>query len=85
MVKTYSVDQGEGSSGVKLECVCVVGLNLLRLEDVAWEGDIDGKGSLLVTSELGVLGGWLRFLRSDWLGFLLWLFLLGSLLGGGLG
>jgi hypothetical protein len=41
-VKTYSVDQSEGSAGAELERMGVVGFDLLRLEDVAREGDFDG-------------------------------------------
>ena len=85
MPKTYSVDQGEGSGGVELEGMGVVGLDLLRLEDVALEGNFDRQGGLIVASELGVFGGRLRLLGSDGLGFfLLRLLLLRSLLRGGL-
>jgi len=41
-MKTYSVDQSEGSAGVELERMGVVGFGLLCLEDVALEGDFDG-------------------------------------------
>lgn len=41
-MKTYSVDQSEGSAGVELEDMGVVSFDLLRLEDVALKGDFDG-------------------------------------------
>lgn len=84
-VKAYGVDQSERVGGVELEGMSVIGLDLLRLEDVALKGDFDGQGGLIVASELGVFGGRLRLLRSDGLGlFLLRLLLLRSLLRGGL-
>lgn len=85
-LKTYCVDQSERSSGIKLEGMSIVGFGLLRLANVAWKGNLDGKGGLIVASKLRVFGGFLRLLRSDrlWL-FLLWLLFLRSLLGGGLG
>lgn len=84
-MKTYGVNKSEGSGGIELECMGVVGLDLLRLKDVALECDVDGLGGVLVAGELGIFGGRLRLLWSDGLGlFLLWLLLLRSLLGGGL-
>lgn len=83
-MKTYCVDQIERMRGVELERVGVVGFDLLRLEDVALEGDFDGQGSVLVASEPGIFSSRLLLLRSDGLRlFLLWLLLLRSLLRGG--
>lgn len=84
-MKTYGVNKSEGSGGIKLECMSVVGLDLLRLKDVALESDVDGQGSVLVAGERGIFGGRLRLLWSDGLGlFFLRLLLLGSLLRGSL-
>lgn len=39
--ETHSLDQSERYGGVELDGMSVVGLDLLRLEDVALESDFD--------------------------------------------
>ncbi len=41
-METHSVDQSESCGGVKLDGMSVAGLDLLRLKDVAREGDFNG-------------------------------------------
>lgn len=56
-VETYGVDKSERRGAIELQRMGVVRLDLLGFGDLALEGDINGKGGVLVASKLGDLDG----------------------------